>query len=120
VAAKVAGRRLDIEVTLLRLPGAPYAVEEGVVRNALQIHLVNKRSVPVRYLVDVEQRPEMSAVVPLREVAVPALGDARAPIVLSVPASSFHGDFQVSARVTSATDSARSVVVTAMFLGPSR
>ena len=120
VATVVAGRRMDFEATLLRLPGAPYAVEEGIVRNAVQIHLVNKRSVPERFVVEVESRPDMTALVPLREVAVAPLGDARAPILLSVPGSSFHGDFQVRAHVTSETDRTRSVVVTAMFLGPSR
>jgi cytochrome c oxidase accessory protein FixG len=120
VATVVARRRMDFEATLLRLPGAPYAIEGGVVRNALQIHLVNKRSVAERYLVDVEPRDEMGALVPLREVTVAPLGDARAPIVLSVPLTSFHGDFSVKARVTPEADGTRSAVVTAMFLGPSR
>jgi cytochrome c oxidase accessory protein FixG len=120
VATVVASRRMDFEATLLRLPGPPYAVEEGVVRNAVQIHLVNKRSVPERFVVEVEPRPDMTALVPLREVAVAPLGDARAPILLSVPGSRFQGDFQVRAHVTSEMNRARSVVVTAMFLGPSR
>jgi cytochrome c oxidase accessory protein FixG len=120
VAAVVAGRRMEFEATLLRLPGAPYAVEGGVVRNAMQVHLVNKRSMEERYLVDVEPRDAMGALVPLSEIAVPPLGDARAPIVLSVPVSAFRGDFQVRAHVTSESDRTRSVVVTAMFLGPTR
>ena len=85
MVAIVAGRRMDFEANLLRLPGAPYAVEGEVVRNAMQIHLVNKRSVPVRYLIAVEPTADMSALVPLGDVAVPPLGDARAPIVLSIP-----------------------------------
>ncbi len=120
VVAIVAGRRMDFEANLLRLPGAPYAVEGEVVRNAMQIHLVNKRSVPVRYLIAVEPTADMSALVPLGDVAVPPLGDARAPIVLSMPLARFHADFPVTVRVTSTIEPGRSVVVTAMFLGPSR
>ena len=48
-----AGAR-DFEVTLLRLPGAPYTMDGARCRNALQLHLVNKRAERVEYRIEVE------------------------------------------------------------------
>jgi cytochrome c oxidase accessory protein FixG len=119
-ASVVTHRRLDFEVALLRLPGGPYTVDGNVVVNAMQLHLVNKRSTPERYRVEIETRSGLNAVVPIRDVSVAPLGDARAPVVLSMAESDFHGEFPVIARVISEKGPIRTATVSAMFLGPSR
>ena len=43
VVATLAFRaRTDFEANVVRLPGAPYTIDEGTVRNGFEIHLVNK------------------------------------------------------------------------------
>jgi cytochrome c oxidase accessory protein FixG len=120
VATLATGKRRDFEVGMLRLPGEPYAMEGGQVRNLLQLHLVNKRSDPAEYKVEVVPAPGMTAVVSMPAVTLPGLSDTRILIILSVPRDAFHGDFAVKARVTRAADSRDALVVSATFLGPSR
>jgi cytochrome c oxidase accessory protein FixG len=112
-------RRSDYEVGLLRLPGVPYAIEGDEVRNALQLHLVNKRSEATRYRIEVEPSDGMRVVLPMPTVATPSLSDTRVPIFLSVRRELFRGDFAVHVRVTPADDAHPPQLVSGTFLGPS-
>ena len=111
--------RVDFEATLLRLPGAPYTLEDGQVRNALQLHVVNKRSAPATYRIDVEPRDGMSVVLPVSTVSVGALTDTRVPLFLSVPRDRFQRDVPVRVRIVRADDARDEATVTGTFLGPS-
>ena len=71
--------RSDFEVGLLRLPGEPYTMEAGEVRNALQLHLVNKRSTAATYRMEVEPADGMTVVLPMPTVTLPPLSDVRVP-----------------------------------------
>jgi cytochrome c oxidase accessory protein FixG len=120
VALVATRRRRDFEVGLLRLTGEPYTVEAGEVRNALQLHLVNKRSAAAAYTIEVEPVAGMTAIVPMRSVTLQALSDTRVPVFLSVPRASFLADFPVRVDVVRADDARDATVVTGTFLGPSR
>jgi cytochrome c oxidase accessory protein FixG len=121
VVALVATRkRTDFEVTLLRLAGEPYAMDAGVVRNSLQLHVVNKRPTPEVYRLEVQPADGMSVVLPMDAIDVPSLSDARVPLFLSVPRDRFQGGFPVRIRVVRAADERDACVVTGTFLGPSR
>jgi cytochrome c oxidase accessory protein FixG len=116
--------RTDFEATILRLPGAPYSVEDGQLRNALQIHLVNKRASARSYRVEVDAAPAMTAIVPLPTVSVESMGSVRVPVFLSVPREAFNGDFPIHVRVVADGDTSgdptKEKTLTALFLGPSR
>jgi hypothetical protein len=131
VAWFAARSRSDFEVALLRLPGAPFTVERAEraddaaaagdrVVNAMQLHLVNKRAVETTYRVESHPAAPMTAIVPMTTVVVPAMGDARVPLFLSVPRDAFHGDVAVGVVVTRADDPGDAVRVDGVFLGPSR
>jgi cytochrome c oxidase accessory protein FixG len=120
VAFAATRRRRDFEVGLLRLPGEPYTVQQGEVRNALQLHLVNKRSEVSELRIDVQPAPGMAVVVPMQTVTLAALADIRVPVFLSVPRDGFHGDFPVRVTVVRGGDARDSTLVTGTFLGPSR
>jgi cytochrome c oxidase accessory protein FixG len=120
VATVATGKRRDFEVGMLRLPGEPYAIEGGEVRNMLQLHLVNKRSAPAAYRVEVEPAPDMTAVVSMPTVTLQPLAGTRVPLILSVPRDRFRGAFPVNVRVTRADDPRDSTLASAPFLGPSR
>jgi cytochrome c oxidase accessory protein FixG len=118
VAFVATRRRQDFEVSLLRLPGQPYTLESGQVRNALQLHVVNKRADRTSYRVEVEPAPGMSAVVPMQTVSLAALDGTLVPVFLTVPRETFHGDFLVRARVVREDDPRDAVTVQGTFLGP--
>jgi cytochrome c oxidase accessory protein FixG len=121
VVAIVASRkRSDFEATLLRLPGEPYTIEPAEVRNSLQVHLVNKRSTPETYYLEVQPAEGMSVVLPMPAISVGPLSDARVPIFLSVPLERFHGGVPVLVRVAREGDEQGARVVAGTFLGPSR
>jgi cytochrome c oxidase accessory protein FixG len=118
VALVATHKRTDFEATLLRLPGEPYAMDGAGIRDAFQIHLVNKRAEAVTYRVDVEPVPGMTALVPTPTVAVDGLGDARIPVFLTVSRPEFHAEFSVRIRVAPVDAPAKTMQVSGTFLGP--
>ncbi len=120
VVALVATRkRSDFEVGLLRLPGQPYTLEAGEVRNALQLHIVNKRSDTATYDLEVEAADGMTVVMSMPAVTLPALSDTRVPVFLSIPRERFRQGFPVRVHVLRADDRRDSITVAGTFLGPS-
>jgi cytochrome c oxidase accessory protein FixG len=118
VAFMATRRRSDFEVAMLRLPGEPYTMDGGQVRNALQLHVVNKRSDTATYAIEVEPADGMSVTLPMPTVTLSALSDVRVPVFVSVPRERFHGDFPVHVRVVRTDDARDSLRVTGRFLGP--
>ena len=119
LAATIATRRRsDFEVGLLRLPGEPYTLEAGVVRNALQLHLVNKRSAGATYRIEVEPAAGMSVVLPTPTVTLASLSGTRVPLFLSVAREQFRTGFPVVVRVERTDDPRDALQVTGTFLGP--
>ena len=120
VAVAATRRRMDFETTLLRLPGAPYAMDGTTVRDALQVHIVNKRAERVEYRIDVEPVDGMTALVSMPTVTVEPLADTRVPLFLTVEREQFHAEFLVHVRVARTAAPLQASVVVAPFLGPSR
>jgi cytochrome c oxidase accessory protein FixG len=120
VAFMATRKHRDFEVSLLRLPGEPYTMEGGEVRNALQLHIVNKRSGATTYRMEVEPADGMTAVLPMPTVTLPALSDTHVPVFLSVPRERFHGGFPVRVRVSRSDDARDTLLVAGSFLGPLR
>jgi cytochrome c oxidase accessory protein FixG len=120
VAIAATRRRMDFETTLLRLPGAPYAMDREIVRDALQVHIVNKRAERVEYRIDVEPVDGMTALVPMPTVTVEPLADTRVPLFLTVGRERFHAEFPVRVRVARTAAPLAVSTVIATFMGPSR
>jgi cytochrome c oxidase accessory protein FixG len=110
--------RAECSANVLRLPGAPYTVEEGgLVRNAFEIHLVNKLGRRATYALEPEPHAGAAFVVPMNRVTLEPLAGAHVPFFVTVPRRDFHGDFPVRVRVR--PEGGRERAVTAPFLGPS-
>ncbi len=120
VALLATRSRNDFEAALLRLPGEPYTIEGGEVRNALQLHLVNKDAAQERYRIDVDPAAGMSILLPMTTVTVSPLGNVRVPVFLTVPRDQFRGEFPVRIRVVHDGGRRDAATVTGTFLGPSR
>jgi cytochrome c oxidase accessory protein FixG len=110
------------EANLLRLAGAPYTLDDGTVRNAFDIHLVNKQNHRVTYTVEPENPGgALTFVIPLRQVTLEPLAGTHSPIFVTLPRDRFHGDFSVRVRVLpQGAQNGEPRVITAPFLGPSR
>lgn len=116
VFAFAVSKRSDFEANLLRLPGAPYVVEDGVLRNAFQIHLVNKRAEPVVFIIEPEAHSAAQIVVPMKEVKLDSLASTYVPIFVTMPEEAFRGEFGIDVRVR--RDGGKERTFSAKFLGP--
>jgi cytochrome c oxidase accessory protein FixG len=109
----------DFEANILRLPGLPYVMEAGKVRNSFELHMVNKRGGEETYEIKADPMPGLSFVVATPEVTLPSLGQARVPVFVTNDQTAKRGDFLVHLTVhrRGAPDTER-VSVKAKFVGP--
>jgi len=107
--------REPFEANVLRLPGAPYTHEAGVLRNGFEVHLVNKTSQRVRYTLRPEAHPDLGFVVPLSSVELDALGSQRVPFFVTMEQARFTGSVPITLHVTAEDGAKRDV--NAVFLG---
>jgi len=103
-------------VTVLRMPGFPYFILDGNVRNQFMLRVQNKQNKPVHF--DVKLVTELPGIVAggmEGGIDVPALGQQTRSIVVTIPRGnykeSFPARFSVSAPGVEITKSAP-------FLGP--
>jgi len=109
-------RPANLSVT--RMIGSPYIVDAGAIRNQFLVRLVNKRTVPVSFVVELT-----GTSVHLRQmgfstaVEVPPLGEIVQPLVLQQPRAEYIGPFKFTVRVA---DTARTFQLEreVEFLGP--
>jgi polyferredoxin len=122
VVASLAMRaRTDFEAFASRLPGAPYTTEAGELRNALDLHVVNKRGERATFDVTVEAPGDIHAIVPIAHVEIDALAAKNVPLFLTMPRERFHGDVAVKVRVVRAGSGGRDeALVPVTFLGAAK
>jgi cytochrome c oxidase accessory protein FixG len=87
VAAFALQKHVPFEANMLRLAGAPFVLEDrGTrVRNALELHLVNKRGEPVHFRITPVAGAGMEYVVARPELTLPAMGSMRVPVFVLAP-----------------------------------
>ncbi len=78
------GRNADAELTVQRLPGAPYQLEGDRVRNSFDAHLVSKRATAGRYALTVDAPAGAEVVQPVREVVVEGMASVHAPLFVTM------------------------------------
>ena len=118
VAGFAARSRTSFEANLLRLRGEPYVIEGDSLRNAFDLHLVNKRGQKETFHVSVDALPDVTAVVPMTTISLEAQTSAHAPIFLTFPRDRFVKDFPVRVRVT--REGGETTIATGTFLGAKR
>lgn len=99
VAIFGARRREPFEANMLRLPGAPYTRDEGVIRNTYEIHVVNKSSQPTTFTLAAAPGNDVDVLVPIGSVEIEPMGSRRVPIFASQPEARFTGSRPVVVRV---------------------
>jgi len=102
--------------TVLRMPGFPYFMYEGKIRNQYLLRIENKRNQPVHFNVQLAtDLPGITISGAENGIDVPALGQQSRPIVVIIPATSYHGTFTAEFVVSTSDFHA---VKSAPFLGP--
>lgn len=91
VAAFAMRARTPYEANLVRLAGAPFVREGGEVRNAFEVHLVNKASETTTFLIEPDASAGERFVIPMGRVELASLEDRRVPVFVSVAAPSSTG-----------------------------
>jgi len=110
--------RSTFEANVLRPRGAnPFVVDGAVVRNAFEIHLVNKGPATANYSVSVEAPVAADVVVGTPAVELPSLSDVRVPIAVSIARADLARPVELSVVIQEiGTDHRR--VQTVRFLSP--
>lgn len=112
----VSGRR-DFEANLLRLVGAPFVVEGGMVENRFQVHVVNKRAVTAAFGFSAPDSPEVQEQLP-GHIELASLADLTLPVIVRVPRERYRPGMQAKLSVT--VDGGRETrELRAPILGPS-
>jgi cytochrome c oxidase accessory protein FixG len=107
-------RRRDVDATLLRVPGPPYALTSDGVENALHVHVASRRTEPIDVRIEAGAGAGARCVVPLTRVHLEPLGSVDAPVFVTAPAASPPPEVRVTVQV----DASEPRVLTAPFLAP--
>ncbi|HWB96482.1 MAG TPA: FixG Ig-like domain-containing protein, partial [Bryobacteraceae bacterium] len=104
--------------SVTRLPGAPYLVDAGTIRDQFLVRLVNKRPEPATFVVTTAGGPaEFRQSGFEAPVTVPAMGEEVRPLILQQPRSSYAGPFRFKVDVRDVAGNYR-LEREVEFLGP--
>jgi len=107
-----------VTVSLLRMTGSPYYLEEGTIRNQFLMRIINKRNKIEVFQIKVLDLPPGSKITGMEEpIPVMALSEQMRPLIVVVPQSEYHGSFSVRVLITAA-DGNVSIEKAIPFLGP--
>ena len=105
-------------LSLTRMTGIPYVVDQGIVRNQYLVRVLNKRNAPVHFRVEVSGGPRGLRLNGTEEgISVPALGETLRPVVVTIPRDEFLQNVPLRFRIVS-DDGGTAIEKSMPFLGP--
>lgn len=116
IAAFVFRKHQDFEANLLRLPGAPYVVEDSTVRNAFTVHLMNKRADRTTFTLSATSSAPIQFVIGMPRAEVNGLSGINVPVFATIARDAFHGPTPFTLQVKESDGSVKEINAT--FLGP--
>jgi cytochrome c oxidase accessory protein FixG len=122
VAAFAFRSREPFEANIVRLQGMPYTREGGVIRNAFELHIVNKQSNAATFEIEPLDSPDLTFLTSMTKVDIEPLGLTRISFFVTMDQARFQGDrpfgVRVREHVKGAPESATAVhEARAVFLG---
>lgn len=108
-------RRHTFEANLLRARGAPFVVEDGLVRNTYEVHLINKEDHPIELHLDPEVDAEWVQIGGAREATLQPLQSMSSMLVVRVPTANVRPGLMLRLHISSGEDDN---TVEAPVLGP--
>jgi polyferredoxin len=112
--------REPFEANLVRLPGAPYTHEGGALRNAFELHVVNKQGTATTFEIEPsDDAHDLAFVIAMPKVEIEPLGSRRVPVFVTMDQAKFRGDRPFEVRVEAHDGSGKEVHhdAHAVFLG---
>jgi cytochrome c oxidase accessory protein FixG len=116
VAASSFGHRSTFEANVLRLQGAPYVIDDGVVRDSYRIHLFNKDGRVATFHIEPIAAPNTKFILPMPDVRLASLAETYVPLMVEVPRRDSVQERNLTIEVRS--DAGASRRITVPFLGP--
>ncbi|MEQ1632204.1 MAG: cytochrome c oxidase accessory protein CcoG [Planctomycetota bacterium] len=104
VFARSVMRRSAFEANVIRPPGAAFVVEDGRLRNLMQLHLVNKLPTTALFRVTATSPAGVEITIAQSELRLESLQDQRIPVVVQMPVSAFVEGSEVHLRVVAAAE----------------
>lgn len=98
-----------VEANFIRLSGAPYVIENGVVRNSYELHLINKLAVTANF--EIEPAGPLTYTIARRHVSLAPLQDVHIPVFVtqSEAAGAAHSMAILTVRVANHPEATRTV-----------
>jgi cytochrome c oxidase accessory protein FixG len=119
IASVTVSRRATFQANVLRARGMPYTVEEGRIRNLLNLHLQNKQDRPMvlRVEPELETAGVIEFLIPQQRVQLEPMQDLEFPIFAYVARDTYQGAFP-TALIVSDSLSGDSKRLEITFRGP--
>ena len=119
VATFATTRRTTFEANLIRIAGPPFVTEDGVVRNAFHIHLVNKRDSRETFTIEPDATGGLSYLVPLRTITLEPMAGTDAAVFVTAPAGAAPQSAPIRLKVLRQGET-QPKLAQGTFLGPAR
>lgn len=104
-------------VSLTRVTGIPYVVEQGVVRNQFLLRILNKRNAPATFRLEVAGGPPgLRCAGAEGPIQIAPLGEEVRTVVVTIPRAELSGELPLRFRVMPADD--RPIEKPGVFLSP--
>lgn len=120
VATTSFARRTSFEANLLRAQGPPFVVDDGVVRNTFNIHLVNKSPQEATLLLTAVAGAGLEYVVPVPEVQLASLASTNVPVIVTAELAAVREGAEVRLTATMRGQDGEKRELEAPFLAPHR
>jgi cytochrome c oxidase accessory protein FixG len=119
-AAFAFAQSTQFEANVLRHQGAPFAVVEGQVRNAVRVHLVNKTSDKQTFVVEPETETGIEYIIPQTRIELDSLGSTYLPILAQIPEDEMQPGIKIRLSISMEGNEGRkgTRIVEAPFVGP--
>lgn len=108
---------LPFEANLLRVPGAPFTLSDGVIQNRFMVHLVNKNTSLTTLSIINQSSSSIKVVFPVFQVSLEPLQGFQAPVLFSVKKTDFVRDMKVKLLIQDSM-SGKEKVLTSTMIGP--
>jgi len=121
VFAFAASGRTSFDVNVMRARGMPYTLEGERIQNLFTLHMRNKTTRKVEYVLEaippVAGQPVVEWRLSSTEVEIDVLGEAQIPVFAYVSRADYHGPFTTGVRVTD-HETGETMIVELQFRGP--
>ena len=111
--------REPFEANIVRLGGTPYTRDGQTIRNAFELHLVNKQGTTTSFDIAAVDAPDLAFVVAMPKVEIEPLGSRRIPVFVTMDQAKFAGDRPFVVRIEGHDASGKEIHhdARAVFLG---